>query len=190
VLLAHDEINIVWIGIVLAAMAIPFFLAVSFIKTCYKRCPSNRLLVVYGKTPQGGAAKVIHGGAVMVIPIIQDYAYLSLEPLSGELQLSDVSLVESRSASLNGKWTVAISPEPELAQAAATHLLGFTNELMQTRVREMLEAAAVTSLREAAVDGSVSPAKVEHLLQDAAGERLATIGIQIHALSVQRIVVK
>src|SRR5262245_26769134 len=53
----------------------------------YKRCPSNRVLVIYGKAGQGQAVKCLHGGATFVWPLIQDYAYLSLEPIQIEIPL-------------------------------------------------------------------------------------------------------
>ncbi len=44
----------------------------------YKRCPSDQILVVYGKTGGEGSAKCVHGGAAFIWPIIQDYAFLDL----------------------------------------------------------------------------------------------------------------
>jgi len=38
----------------------------------YKRCPSDKILVIYGKTG-GGSAKCLAGGAALVMPIIHDY---------------------------------------------------------------------------------------------------------------------
>ena len=45
-----------------------FFLVVLLAVKQYKRCPSNRVLVIYGRTGQGQAAKCIHGGAKFVDP--------------------------------------------------------------------------------------------------------------------------
>ena len=54
----------------------------------YKRCPSNRVLVIFGKTGKAGqAARTIHGGAALIVPLLQDYAYLSLEPIQIEIPL-------------------------------------------------------------------------------------------------------
>src|SRR5580692_7264631 len=52
-----------------------------FIARRYKRCPSNRVLVVFGKVAGGRSATCIHGGGRFVLPIIQDYAFMSLEPM-------------------------------------------------------------------------------------------------------------
>jgi flotillin len=53
----------------------------------YKRCPSDRILVVYGKVGGGKSAKCIHGGAAFIVPVIQDYEYLDLTPISIEVNL-------------------------------------------------------------------------------------------------------
>ncbi len=36
----------------------------------YKRCPSNQILVIYGKTGEG-VARCVHGGAAFVWPVVQ-----------------------------------------------------------------------------------------------------------------------
>jgi flotillin len=38
----------------------------------YRRCPSDKILVIYGKTG-GGSARCLAGGAAFVWPVIQDY---------------------------------------------------------------------------------------------------------------------
>ncbi len=44
----------------------------------YKRCPSNRVLVIYGKyTGSPTGTRCIHGGAAFVLPLVQDYAFLA-----------------------------------------------------------------------------------------------------------------
>src|SRR6185437_11003567 len=53
----------------------------------YKRCPSNRVLVIFGKSASGEASKCIHGGAAFIVPLLQDYAWLSLEPIQIEIPL-------------------------------------------------------------------------------------------------------
>ena len=57
------------------------FVVVIGVATRYKKCPSDQVLVIYGKTRGDKAARCIHGGAAFVIPVIQDYAFLSLQPM-------------------------------------------------------------------------------------------------------------
>ena len=71
--------------VILAVAAIGTFMA--FVSR-YRRCPSNKILVIYGKT-SSGAAKCIHGGAAFVWPLIQDFAYLYLEPFVVPIDLTN-----------------------------------------------------------------------------------------------------
>lgn len=56
----------------------------------YKRCPSDKILVVYGRTG-GSSARCIHGGGAFIWPVIQDYAYLDLKPIAIELKFNKCS---------------------------------------------------------------------------------------------------
>lgn len=46
----------------------------------YKMCPSDKILIVYGKVGAGRSAKCIHGGATFVLPIVQSCAFMDLNP--------------------------------------------------------------------------------------------------------------
>jgi uncharacterized membrane protein YqiK len=66
------------------SIALPILLVITvlllllwFFISRYRRCPSDKILVIYGKTGQG-SANCIHGGAAFVWPVIQDYQYLDL----------------------------------------------------------------------------------------------------------------
>ena len=69
-------------------LAVVLFVTISSLVARYKRCPSDKILVIYGKTG-GSSAKCIHGGGAFVWPVIQDYAYLDLRPLSIEANLTN-----------------------------------------------------------------------------------------------------
>ena len=74
--------------ILIIIVAIGFIGAVMAVLSRYRRCPSNKILVIYGKT-RSGAAKCIHGGAAFVWPLIQDFAYLDLEPFVVPIDLKN-----------------------------------------------------------------------------------------------------
>ena len=79
--------TLMWLAILGGMVAIVFFTMVILLKANYKRCSSNQVLVIFGKTSKGQAAKTVHGGAAFVWPLIQDYSYLSLEPIQIEIPL-------------------------------------------------------------------------------------------------------
>ncbi len=77
----------------------------------YKRCPSNRILVVYGKTGTGRSSKCIHGGGVFVWPLIQNYEYLALDPLQIEIPLQSALSIENIRVNVPSVFTVAIGTD-------------------------------------------------------------------------------
>ena len=95
-----------------------------FVVKRYKRCPSNKILVIYGRSGQGKSAECVHGGARLVYPIIQDYAYLSLEPMQIEIPLRGALSMENIRVNVPSVFTVAIGTTSEQMQNAAIRLLG------------------------------------------------------------------
>src|SRR5690606_36373836 len=75
-----------FLPVVIGGIAILFGLLL-FVSQRYKRCPSNRILVIYGSVGKGKSATTVHGGGKFVWPIIQDYDYLILEPIRIEIPL-------------------------------------------------------------------------------------------------------
>ena len=60
----------VFIFCVAAAIFI-LMLIITFL-SWYRKCPSDKILVIFGKIRGQQASLCIHGGAKMVIPVIQD----------------------------------------------------------------------------------------------------------------------
>jgi flotillin len=127
----------------LTAIVIVFvlFVAGSFfllVMTRYKRCPSNRVLVIYGKVGGGNTAKCVHGGASFIWPLIQDYSYLSLEPLQIAIPLKDALSIENIRVNVPSVFTVAIGTEPDVMQNAAIRLLGLDNHAIQQQAQDII----------------------------------------------------
>ena len=104
-------------------LVVVLFATFSFVIRRYRRCPSDKILVVYGKTG-GGSAKCIHGGGKFVWPIIQDYAYLNLTPISIDANLTNALSRQNIRIDVPSRFTVGISTEPGVMQNAAERLLG------------------------------------------------------------------
>lgn len=104
----------------------------------FKRCPSNKVMVIYGKVGGGDTSKCIHGGAALVWPLIQDYAYLSLEPLQIAIPLKDALSMENIRVNVPSVFTVAIGTEPPVMQNAAIRLLGLDNQAIQQQAQDII----------------------------------------------------
>ncbi len=121
-----------WYIIAAFAVGVVLFSFFMLLVKRYKRCPSNRVLVIFGKTGGSNAAKCVHGGAAFVMPLIQDYDYLSLEPIQIEVPLKGALSIENIRVNVPSVFTVAIGTDPETMQNAAIRLLGLnTAEVKQ-----------------------------------------------------------
>lgn len=134
---SFDTTTIITWLIVLFVASI-FLTFVYLVMTRYRRCPSNRVLVIYGKVGGGDTAKCVHGGAALVWPLIQDYAYLSLEPLQIAIPLKDALSIENIRVNVPSVFTVAIGTEPEVMQNAAIRLLGLDNHAIQQQAQDII----------------------------------------------------
>ena len=125
------------IYLIIIAIVVGVILFASIINR-YRRCPSDKILVVYGTTGNKGSAKCVHGGGTFVWPIIQDYAYLSLTPISIDANLTNALSRQNIRVDVPCRFTVGISTEPESMTAAAERLLGQTPAQIQELARDIL----------------------------------------------------
>src|SRR5687768_16815003 len=126
-----------WVWIVLFVAM--FFVSIAILfSSRYKRCPSNKVLVIYGRTGAGNVARPIHGGAKLVWPLIQDYSYMSLEPINIEIPLRGALSIENIRVNVPSVFTVAIGTTPEVMQNAAIRLLGLTTEQIEKQAEEII----------------------------------------------------
>ncbi len=115
----------------LAVILIAFTFLMIVVKR-YRRCPSNRILVIYGKVRAGQSSKCLHGGGAFVWPLIQDYAYLSLDPIQIEIPLKGALSIENIRVNVPSVFTVAIGTTGGAMENAAVRLLGLgTTEIMK-----------------------------------------------------------
>ncbi|HUO10941.1 MAG TPA: SPFH domain-containing protein [Phycisphaerae bacterium] len=127
-----------WMGMLGVFVALLFVIFAALFVGRYRRCPSNKILVIYGKAGHGAAARCIHGGAAFIMPLVQDYAYLSLEPIQIEIPLKGALSIENIRVNVPSVFTIAIGTEPELMQNAAIRLLGLDMAKLQGRVEHII----------------------------------------------------
>jgi flotillin len=113
------------------------FVTITALISRYKRCPSDKILVIYGRTG-GTSAKCVHGGGAFIWPVIQDYAFLDLKPLSIEANLTNALSRQNIRVDVPCRFTIAISTEHESMNAAAERLLGLSHEQIQELAKDIL----------------------------------------------------
>lgn len=112
-------------GLMIAAALVLISIFV-FIANQYKRCPSNKIIVVYGKTGGEKTAKCVHGGGTFIIPLIQDYGVLSLEPMTTDIDLRGALSKGNIRVAVPSTFTFGISTDPAIMINAAERLLGLS----------------------------------------------------------------
>lgn len=128
-----------WLGLTFVLAALVVFGFIILLMKQYKRCPSNRVLVIYGKS--GGrheSAACIHGGARFIKPLLEDYAWLSLEPMQIEIPLRGALSMENIRVNVPSVFTVAIGTTPEQMQNAAIRLLGLNRMQISKQAEDMI----------------------------------------------------
>ncbi|NDW08980.1 flotillin family protein [Dysgonomonas sp. 520] len=126
-------------GIILliGILAVVLVVLILFLASRYKRCPSDKILVVYGKTG-GSSAKCVHGGGAFIWPVIQDYSFLDLKPISIEANLKSALSRQNIRVDVPCRFTIAISTEKDTMNAAAERLLGLVPGQIQDLAQDIL----------------------------------------------------
>jgi flotillin len=132
----------IWLGLAGAA-ALVVLVIVWWVATRYKRCPSNRVLVIFGTVGKDRASKCVHGGGVFVWPVLQDFAYLSLEPQVIDIPLEGALSLNNIRVNAPATFTVGVSTDPVLMNNAAERLL----HLSAQQVRELAQDIILGQLR-------------------------------------------
>ena len=122
---------------IVVVAAVVLFVTISVLVSRYKRCPSDKILVIYGKTG-GTSAKCVHGGGAFIWPVIQDYAFLDLKPLSIEANLTNALSRQNIRVDVPCRFTIAISTESDSMNTAAERLLGLSSEQIQELAKDIL----------------------------------------------------
>ena len=124
-------------GLIVAAVLI-FIAVFAFVANQYKRCPSNKIIVVYGKTGGSRTAKCVHGGGTFIIPLIQDYGVLSLEPMTTDIDLKGALSKGNIRVAVPSTFTFGISTDERIMINAAERLLGLSRAEVITQASDII----------------------------------------------------
>ncbi|MBQ8276618.1 MAG: flotillin family protein [Clostridia bacterium] len=138
----QNGINPAIIGLVVV-IALLLFTTLIVVLSRYKKCPSDKVMVIYGKvgTNKDGtsrSAKCIHGGAAFIWPVIQAYEYLDLTPLSISVDLTNALSRQNIRIDVPSRFTVGISTEVGVMQNAAERLLGLKLVEIQELAKDII----------------------------------------------------
>src|SRR5437870_8318792 len=154
----------------------------------YKRVPPGHAMVVYGRSfPGGRRYMVVRGGGRFIVPILESFQLISLEPFEIDLVIEDVvvnvvaSEHDARKLHVSISAIAGISAAVELLQQFAGQLLGKTPDDIKRIVGKILEGHTRGVL---AIDARPEPDLVEvaEKIRALADADLANMGIEVRSL--------
>ena len=128
---------------IILIIVVVLFVTFTAVLNRYKRCPSDKIMVIYGKTGKNrsgsiSSARCVHGGASFIWPVFQDYAFLDLKPISIECNLTNALSKQNIRVDVPCRFTVGISTEADSMTNAAERLLGLSIDNIQNIATDIL----------------------------------------------------
>lgn len=122
----------------IGAFVILMFFTIGFLSSRYRRCPSDKILVVYGRVQKGRSSKTMHGGGAFIWPLIQESQFLSLTPMTINIDLKNALSMQNIRINVPSTFTVGISVDPAIMGNAAERLLGLHAQVIMEMAREII----------------------------------------------------
>tara|TARA_B100001063_G_C16523978_1_gene433020 strand:+ start:148 stop:729 length:582 start_codon:yes stop_codon:yes gene_type:complete len=180
-----DNFSLVLVSFLLVVV----FGTLVFFFSCYQRCPSDKILVIYGKTGgYGRSPKCIHGGAAFVWPIFQAYQYLDLTPIVIDIKLEGLPSRPKIRVNMPATVTIGISTKAGVMQNAAERMLGLDlnqirligQEIISGQMRVVVASMDIETLnsdRDLLIEKIVAGVEVE----------LTKVGLRLININIQNI---
>lgn len=172
----------------IGAIVLVIFLGILIVASRYKRCPSNRVLVKYGRVGVDKAALCFHGGGAFIWPLIQDFAFLSLEPLVIDIPLEGALSMNNIRVNVPSTFTVGISTTEVLMNAAAERLLFLDDK----KIREQAQDIILGQLRLVIATLSIEEINKDRekfmaLINENVGQEINKVGLELINVNIRDI---
>ena len=141
-----DVSILITVGVILGVI----ILTTIWILSRYRRCPSDQILVVFGKAgnkkivdetgkevEKALPSKIIHGGGTFVWPVIQDYRMMSLAPHKIQPKVTGLSS-QNIKVTIPVTLTTGIGTTDALMQNAAARFLSSNAQEMDNQIEDIL----------------------------------------------------
>ena len=176
-------------GLILVVSLVVIFLGMMiFFFSRYQKCPSDKILVIYGKTKSGNSSKCLHGGASFVWPVIQAFEYLDLTPMQIEIPLDGALSKQNIRVNTPSSFTVGISTEPGVTANAAERLLGQPLSAIETLASDIIfgQMRVVIATMDIEAINADRDQLIERITQGVEGE-LTKVGLSLINVNIKDI---
>lgn len=114
------------------------FSIIIFLAKLYRRCPSNQVLVVYGRIAGSKTVQCYHGGGTFIWPLIQGYTFLDLTPRTIHIPLKGALSQQNIRVNVPSTFTVAVGITPDVMNNAAVRIIGLGIKEIESMATEII----------------------------------------------------
>lgn len=127
-----------YLNITVAGFLLFLFSTIYFLVKLYRRCPSNKVLVVYGRVAGRKTVQCYHGGGTFIWPLIQGYAFLDLTPRTIHIPLKGALSHQNIRVNVPSTFTVAVGLTPDVMNNAAVRMLDLGHKEIESMATEII----------------------------------------------------
>ena len=165
--------------ILVVSMAVIMLGMIIFFFSRYKKCPADKILVIYGKTGKGRSSKCMHGGAAFIWPVIQAYELLDLTPIRLEINAKH-KLTDGSTIKPPVKCTVGISTDSGVMDNAAERLSGLGSEEITNLAKDIIESSINHVVdRTESISNNSNKVAFNEAIEDRVQKELSVIGLRV-----------
>jgi flotillin len=135
--LSLADLGSLWTYVILVFVML-WVIMLLFLASWYRRCAPDQILVIYGRVGKNQSLRCIHGGGTFIWPIIQDYSYMSLTPMTITIPLEKALSMQNIRINMPNTFTVGISTDPAIMNNAAERLLRITPQQIEQMAQEII----------------------------------------------------
>lgn len=130
--------DITYFSLTIISFLLFIFSILIFLSRLYRRCPSNKILVVYGRVGGSKTVQCYHGGGTFVWPLIQGSTFLDLTPRNIHIPLKGALSHQNIRVNVPSTFTVAIGITPDIMNNAAVRLLDLDHKGIESMATEII----------------------------------------------------
>lgn len=130
--------DISYLNITVISFLLFLFSTIFFLAKLYRRCPSNKILVVYGRVAGSKTVQCYHGGGTFVWPLIQGCAFLDLTPRTIHIPLKGALSHQNIRVNVPSTFTVAVGVTPDVMNNAAVRVLDLDHREIESMATEII----------------------------------------------------
>jgi flotillin len=133
-----EFIMILGYGTLVVVLVVVVFITFLMLLSRYKVIPSDKVIVVFGLVGKGRSSVCQHGGARFILPLVQSHQFLDLTPMTIEISLENALSKQNIRVSVPSRFTIGISTDPHIMQAAAERLLSMGQMEREDNARDII----------------------------------------------------